>query len=70
MHVITLADAREGLAELVHDLAGSGEFLITEHNHPVARLSAVSSISGSSALLNLKPVNLGAILKPFPDASL
>ncbi|MCI0744762.1 MAG: hypothetical protein L0Y58_05075 [Verrucomicrobia subdivision 3 bacterium] len=59
---MSLDDAQRQLPELVRNLPKEGEFLITQHNQPVARLMQVARPS----LRDLKPSSLGAVLRPFP----
>lgn len=64
MHTVTLPEAQKHLAELVRDLARKGEFVITDADQPVAKLS---SLSPRPSLRDLKPRSVGAILRPFPS---
>lgn len=64
MQTVTLAEAQQHLAELVRDLARKGECVITEADKPVARLAPVSA---ATSLRDLKPVSVGALLRPFPS---
>jgi prevent-host-death family protein len=41
MSTVSLADAKARLSELIGQLADCGEFVITRHGQPVARLSPV-----------------------------
>jgi antitoxin (DNA-binding transcriptional repressor) of toxin-antitoxin stability system len=54
MNSVTLSEAQRNLVELVHDLEGQGELLITDNDRPVARLSAVTSTTGRVSLRDLK----------------
>ena len=63
MQTVTLDDAQRHLTELVRDLPKEGEFLITHHNQPVARLTAAVA---RPSLRDLKPSSVGAVLRPFP----
>ena len=64
MQTVTLADARQHLAELVRDLDRKGEWVITDADKPVARPAPVSA---PPSLRDLKPVSIGAVLRPFPS---
>jgi prevent-host-death family protein len=67
LNAVTLSEAQQHLAELVHDLARQGELLITDNNRPVARLSPVTSETGRTSLRDLRPASVGAVLRPFPS---
>lgn len=64
MQTIDISDAQARLPDLVDSLAGSGEVLITRGNRPVARLSPPAD---RPSLRDLKPVSVGALLRPFPS---
>jgi len=61
---VTLAEAKDHLVELVHDLAREGELLITDNDKPVARLTPGSK---PNSLRDLQPTSAGALLRPFPS---
>ena len=63
MQTVTLDEAQKHLAKLVHELPREGELVITDDDKPVAKLS---SITGRTSLRDLKPVSVGAVLRPFP----
>lgn len=65
MQTVTLTEAQRNLAKLVQDLARKGEFLITDDNKPVAKLTHVS---GRTSLHDLKPSSVGEVLRSFPSA--
>jgi prevent-host-death family protein len=67
MNAVTLAEAQQHLAELVHELPREGGLLITEHNQPVARLLPVTASPALVSLHHLQPVSVGAVLRPFPS---
>lgn len=43
MQIITLKKAQAALADLVHQIAGGEEFIITQNGEPKAKLSAMPS---------------------------
>ena len=65
MQTVTLEEAQKHLAELVRDLDRKGEWVITDADKPVARLAPVSE---PTSLRDLKPVSVGAVLRPFPSS--
>ena len=65
MRQVPLADAQKNLAELVNELPQEGEFVITVANRPVARLAPFSE---RTSLRDLKPLSVGAVLRPYPKA--
>lgn len=64
MKTVTLDEAERRLRDLVGRLEHEGELIIVDADHPVARLSRPSH---RSSLRDLKPVSLGAVLRPFPS---
>ncbi len=64
VQTISLAEAQKHLAELVRDLPHEGEWVITDGETPVARLTPAS---GQTSLRNLAPTSVGAVLRPFPS---
>lgn len=64
MQTLTLPEAQRHLPELVRGLGGADEWVITDADKPVARLS--SATTGPS-LRDLQPKSVGAVLRPFPS---
>lgn len=64
MKTVTLSEAQRTLPELVRRLEQEGEMLITDADHPVARLTRASD---GHSLRDLQPVSLGGVLRPFPS---
>ena len=64
MRTLTLSEAQQHLAELVGGFGSEGEWIITDANGPVAKLSPVTV---SASLRDLRPKSVGAVLRPFPD---
>ena len=51
-------------------LPAQGEIVITDGRKPVATLRAAPEFSlgpGSHSVLDIKPLSLGGLLKPYPD---
>jgi len=69
MKTVTLDEAQRRLPDLVRRLEQEGEMLITDADHPVARLSRPSD---RPSLRDLKPASVGAVLRPLslPDDDL
>ena len=65
MQSVSLDEAQRHLAELVGQLPREGEFLITQQDKPVARLT---SATPRPSLRQLQPASVGAVLRPFPSA--
>jgi len=63
MNTVTLDEAKQRLPELVRNLAREGEWLITDADQPVARLSLVTP---RTSLRQIEPASVGAVLRPFP----
>jgi hypothetical protein len=66
---VTLQEARKRLEELVKNLPTEGEIIITDGREPVALLRAspvFSTGTGSHSVLDIKPVSVGGLLKPYP----
>jgi antitoxin (DNA-binding transcriptional repressor) of toxin-antitoxin stability system len=64
MTTISLQDAQQGLADLVHRLAPGDEVVITENDQPVARLTAAEA----SQTKRRQPGTLrGTVLYMAPD---
>ena len=66
MNTVTLQAAQQNLPELVQKLAREGEWLITDADQPVARLSWVNP---RPSLRHLKPTSVGAVLHPYPSSA-
>ena len=45
MVTITVQEAQKQLADLIHKLAPGEEIIITDGDHPIARLSATATVS-------------------------
>lgn len=67
MNSVSLSEAQQNLVKLVHDLEQEREIIITDNCRPVARLAAVPSLNSNVSLRDLKPVSVGAILRPYPQ---
>ena len=63
MQTVSLDEAQRHLSELVGNLAHEGEFLITDHDKPVARLTPAVQ---RPSLHDICPASVGTILRPFP----
>jgi len=66
MNTVTLKEAQQHLPELVQTLARDGEWLITDADQPVARLSWVTP---RTSLRHLEPQSVGKVLRPYPSDS-
>jgi antitoxin (DNA-binding transcriptional repressor) of toxin-antitoxin stability system len=64
MQTLTLSEAQQRLKELVRGLGREGEFVITDADKPVAKLSPVAA---PTSLRDLQPKSVGALLRPFPS---
>lgn len=64
MSTVTLEEAKQRLGELVKSLPVEGEILITDGEKTVAKLAPVK---GTHSILDIKPVSVGGLLRPFPD---
>lgn len=64
MPTLTLPEAQQNLPELVRGLGCAGEWVITEADKPVAKLSPATS---APSLRDLRPKSVGAVLRPFPS---
>ena len=64
MQTLTLLEAQQHLTELVRGLTREGEWVITDADQPVAKLSPVPP---RISLRDLRPQSVGAVLRPFPS---
>jgi antitoxin (DNA-binding transcriptional repressor) of toxin-antitoxin stability system len=64
MQTLTLPEAQQQLTELVRGLGRGAEWVITDADKPVAKLSLVTA---GASLRDLQPKSVGAVLRPFPS---
>lgn len=69
MSTITVNEAQERLPELLARLSTEGEWIITGTQGPLARLSPMPPGGPHTSLRQLRPVSVGALLRPYPDAA-
>jgi prevent-host-death family protein len=60
---VQLAEAQSRLAELIRSLVPGEQIVITSGDKPVAKLTPAEPCF---SLRDLKPVSIGALLRPFP----
>jgi antitoxin (DNA-binding transcriptional repressor) of toxin-antitoxin stability system len=63
MSTVTLEEAQKRLDELVRSLPVEGEIFITDGTKPVAKLAAIER---THSVLEIDPVSVGGVLRPFP----
>lgn len=68
MQTVTLEEAQAKLPELIRALPTEREITIIRGNQTVAKITGVSpAVSNSQSVLNIAPVSVGRVLRPYPD---
>ncbi|MBI4326865.1 MAG: type II toxin-antitoxin system Phd/YefM family antitoxin [Chloroflexi bacterium] len=63
MQTVPLAEAQSRLPELIRSLLPGEQIVITSGDKPVAKLTPAEP---RPSLRDIKPVSVGAVLRPFP----